>query len=499
MEDFSKNISVENSIIIRELEELYRTNFKETETVEFKKSISELDSALKTICAFLNNKGGTIYFGISNSGNIIGQVLNDQNLREISQKIRDKIKPQITPKIETSYIKNLPVIEITVKKASDNIYYYNGVAFNRSATETVIMPPDEIKRRILEANQITWERQIFKRAKIFDLNMETIDKFLNLALKAKRLPETEDDKETILKKLELITDEGITNAAVVLFGKESARYFENTLLRCGRFKDEWKEFFFDMKDYGVNIFENLEKGINFIQEHIKITARIEGMLRVEKWELPIPALREAIINAMIHMDYTIGGYVYIAIYDDKIKISNPGYLMKGLKIRDLYKEHISIHRNKLIATILYLSGQIDNWGRGTLNIIKEMEKEELQLPKFKESNSYFHIVFNRPKDLEEKLTRKTPKLSINPFATKNVGINVANNVANNVAKNVAKKERLEIILEKLKKNIIFSKRSLASELNVDRKTIERDLEILKQQNKIIFIGSKKSGSWKIIN
>jgi ATP-dependent DNA helicase RecG len=138
--------------------------------------------------------------------------------------------------------------------------------------------------------------------------------------------------------LELITDEGITNAAVVLFGKESARYFENTLLRCGRFKDEWKEFFFDMKDYGVNIFENLEKGINFIQEHIKITARIEGMLRVEKWELPIPALREAIINAMIHMDYTISGYVYIAIYDDKIKISNPGYLMKGLKIRDLYKE-----------------------------------------------------------------------------------------------------------------------------------------------------------------
>ena len=95
------------------------------------------------------------------------------------------------------------------------------------------------------------------------------------------------------------------------------------------------------------------------------------------------------------------------------------------------------------------------------------------------------------KDLEEKLTRKTPKLGINPFAT----INVANNVANNVAK----KERLEIILEKLKKNIIFSKRSLATELNVDKKTIERDLEILKQQNKIIFIGSRKSGSWKIIN
>ncbi|MBU4294068.1 MAG: transcriptional regulator, partial [Actinobacteria bacterium] len=91
---------------------------------------------------------------------------------------------------------------------------------------------------------------------------------------------TKEDKETVLRKLELITDEGITNAAIVLFGKESARYFQNTLLRCGRFKDDLKEFFFDMKDYGVNIFENLEKGINFTQEHIKITARIEGLLRI---------------------------------------------------------------------------------------------------------------------------------------------------------------------------------------------------------------------------
>ena len=363
--------------------------------------------------------GRHFYFGINNSGNITGQVLNDQNLREISQKIRSKIKPQITPKIEICFLKNIPVIEITVKKASDDIYYYNGVAYDRSATETVIMPPDEIKRRILEANQVTWERQIFKKAEISDLNMATIDKFLNQAKQAKRLPEIREDKETILKKLELINDEGITNAAMVLFGKESARHFLNTLLRCGRFKDEWKEFFFDMKDYGINIFENLEKGISFIQEHIKITARIEGILRVERWELPIAALREAIINAMIHMDYTINGYIYIAVYDDKIEISNPGCLMKGLTIKSLYKKHPSVHRNKLIANIMYLSGQIDNWGRGTLNIMKEMKKEELQMPEFKEYDSYFHIIFNRPKDLEDKLTkRKKRKISINPLLIK---------------------------------------------------------------------------------
>jgi len=482
----SKSIVNGESVIIRELEEIYTVNFKESETVEFKKSISELDSALKTLCAFLNNKGGTLYFGISNSGKIVGQIVSDQNLREISQKIRGKIKPQITPKIATTYINNIPIIEVKVERITDEIYYYKGVAYIRSGTETVIMPPDEIKDKIMKANQIAWERQIFKRASFSDLKISTINKFLKLAREAKRLPATKEDKETILRKLELITDEGITNAAIVLFGKESARYFPNTLLRCGRFKDELKEFFIDMKDYGVNIFENLEKGINFLQEHMKITARIEGLLRVEKWELPIPVLREAIINAMIHMDYTINGFVYIAVYDDKIEISNPGYLMKGLTIKNLYKKHPSIHRNKLIANILYLSGLIDNWGRGTLNIMKQLKAEELQLPEFKEYFNYFHITFNRPKNLEEKLTKET------------TGIYNGLNVPKNVSKNVPKNKRLEMILEKIKNNVHFTKRSLAKEFNVNEKTIFRDLELLKKRNKIIFIGSKKSGFWKMI-
>ena len=483
----SKNIVNGESVIIRELEEIYTVNFKESETVEFKKSISELDSALKTLCAFLNNKGGTLYFGISNSGKIVGQILSDQNLREISQKIRGKIKPQITPKIATTYINNIPTIEIKVERITDEIYYYKGVVYIRSGTETVIMPPGEIKDKIMKANQIAWERQIFKRASFSDLKISTINKFLKLAREAKRLPATKEDKETILRKLELITDEGITNAAIVLFGKESARFFPNTLLRCGRFKDELKEFFIDMKDYGVNIFENLEKGINFIQEHIKITARIEGLLRVERWELPIPALREAIINSMIHMDYTINGFVYIAIYDDKIEISNPGHLMEGLTLKLLYKRHPSIHRNKLIANILYLSGLIDNWGRGTLNIMKQLKAEELQLPEFKEYFNYFHITFNRPKNLEEKLTKET------------TGIYNGLNVPKNVGINVGKTERLEVILSKVKNNIRFTIKSLAKDFAVDEKTIERDLELLKKRNKIIFNGSKRSGFWKMIN
>lgn len=104
-----------------------------------------------------------------------------------------------------------------------------------------------------------------------------------------------------------------------------------------------------------------------------------------------------------------------------------------------------------------------------------------------ESNGYFHIIFKRPENLEEKLAGKTSGISGGLSVAKNVGINVGKN------------RRLEAILDKIKNNIRFTIKSLAREFKVNEKTIERDLEILKRQNKIIFIGSKKTGSWKIIN
>ncbi len=569
---------------VKEIEEIFRSELKESETVEFKESISQLDNSLKTICAFLNNKGGSIYFGINDKGKPTGIKLSDANIREISQKIMLKIKPEITPKISDQTINDMPVLKISVEKGINDIYYCNGVVYDRSGTSTVIMPPDEVRSRIIEDCQTQWERQIFKKADLSYLSIPTIDTFLDMARKANRIPEiNEEDIETMLKKLGLVTDEGITNAAIVLFGKESSGYFPTTLLRCGRFKDELKKFFIDMKDYGTNIFENLERGIDFLKEHMKIIARVVDLLRVEKWEIPIPALREAIINAMIHRDYSINGFVYIAIYDNRIRISNPGYLMKGLTVDNLYNEHISIHRNELIAKIVYLSGLIDNWGRGTLNIIDYMSKDSLDFPKFEESACYFHIDFkrqfvsneienasgdvaknegrkvakndgnnaaingkldpdnvaknvakNKEIDVAKNVARKVPRNNgsdvakndnrnvardidykkddsnankpENAVGNDNLNLNNAaingkldsDNVARNVARNFGRNERLEIILNKIINNIRFTKRALSIELNANRKTIERDLEILKKENKIVFTGSKKSGVWKLI-
>lgn len=442
--------------------------YKETEQVELKKSLAHLDSSIRTICAFLNHEGGSIYFGIDNDGKVVGQPATDNNLKKISQKIRSRIKPEILPKIEEKNICSKPVIKITVEKKEHTLFYCDGVVYTRCGTETVKMPPGEIEDRILKRKRVNWEKQICRNANFDDLNIDTIKRFIELAKDNNRLSINNEKIELILKKLELLQDGRLTNAAILVFGKEPFQFFPNTTIKCGRFKNKKKEEFIDMKDYNSNLFENLENVMMFLKNHLRIGAKIKGLLREEKWEIPLDALRESVLNAIIHRDYYANSFVYIKFYDDSIVIANPGILPRELSIEDLYKEHESKLRNPIVGNVFYMAGFVDVWGRGILNILDLMKKEGLDYPRFEESADSFRIIFHR---------QVTPQ----------------------VGKNVGKEERREIILDMIKNKAGFTHKSLADKLNVNEKTIERDLKKLKEDNKIKFIGSKRKGCWKIID
>ena len=117
---------------------------KESETVELKPSLSQMERVLKTVCGFLNHKGGIIYFGISNKGEVMGQVATDSNLRKISQQIGSRIKPAVVPVIEEIDVEGLPVIKVTVEKYNKELNYFDAVPYTRSGTETIAMPPDDL-------------------------------------------------------------------------------------------------------------------------------------------------------------------------------------------------------------------------------------------------------------------------------------------------------------------------------------------------------------------
>ncbi len=198
-----------------------------------------------------------------------------------------------------------------------------------------------------------------------------------------------------LEKLKLTKNAKLTNASILLFGKEPQKFFNQSEVKCARFKGNDTTSFLDIKEIKGNIIDQIPNIIKFIKEHIKLSAKIEGIKRVEKWEYPIEALREAVTNAICHRDYEDPGNAQIRIFDNRIEIWSPGLLPDGITPRILEESHRSIPRNRSIADCFFLIKYIEKWGTGTNRIITECKKHGLPKPKFEERAKSFVVVFSK--------------------------------------------------------------------------------------------------------
>lgn len=384
-------------------------NLEESEILEFKKSTSESKEALISIVAILNkHQKGELYFGINKKGDIVGLDIGEKTLRDISKTISDHIEPKIYPKIEKKTIKNKNCIKVDF--SGKNIpYYAYGRAYIRVADEDRLMSAKEVERLILEKNKekLYWDKQICKDAGLEDIDKEKVKWFLK---KAKYERNFDIDSRTsvkeALKRLKLIKNEKLTNAAILLFGKDPQKFFLQAKIRCARFKGVTAIDFIDMKLIEGNIIDQINKTENFVLSHIKKAAKIVMFKREEAWEYPLDALREAIVNAVCHRNYFIQGNIKIAIFDDRIEMSDPGQLPEPLTPSMLKKKHDSILRNPLIANSFFLIKNIEQWGKGTNKIVKWCTEYGLKEPDFKEIGGGFEVIFYAPKDIMKLIPEK---------------------------------------------------------------------------------------------
>jgi len=204
----------------------------ESEEVEFKKSTAQLEKALKSICGFLNHRGGVVYFGIDN-GNVVGQEVSDQTLKSISQKIIQKIKPEITPEVKVLKIKGKSVIEVTVKEGHNKLYYLDGIAYKRVGTENPVISPEELERTILEKSKRYWDSEICEEASLKDIDEKKVKWFLRKAKYERNFDvEPETPVEEALERFGLMKNEKLTNVAVLLFGKNTQKFLGPVFTRA---------------------------------------------------------------------------------------------------------------------------------------------------------------------------------------------------------------------------------------------------------------------------
>lgn len=290
-------------------------------------------------------------------------------------------------------------IVFIVNSGEKKPYTYDGRAFTRNQSTTSRMPNEEYAYVYTKNNPILWESLPNSSCKIIDLDRSRILEVVRMAVFEKRLPGSAQSATVpeILKKLGLMIDNKLTNAAVILFCKNEDRQFLQSTIKLARFKGVDKTEFWDNKMYKGNAFDLYDKAMSFLQFTLPVAARIEEgkSQRVETPVIPYKALREAVTNAVVHRDYSHGGgSLSIAVYDDRVNISNTGALPMGVSIGQLAKEYPSIQRNPLIAHVFYLCGNIEKWGRGTVDMIQDCKNVGNPLPKFEEIGGSFSVTLS---------------------------------------------------------------------------------------------------------
>ena len=374
----------------------------ETEAIEFKENLN--DSFYRNIVAFSNTRGGTLLLGVDKKGKVTGIEPSDRFLEDLTNRIVNKIA--IYPDIETFDAKGKRVIVVNVARSSYPVSY-EGRYYERVGNTTREMKPDRL--RILLLHGKSWD-SISGDFSLNDIDTETVRRFIKLAVETNRLAgvSQKESSEVLLKKLDLLSDGKLTNGAILLFGKNPQKNFINLCVRIGRFKTE--TLIIDDKWVKGNLFQQFEETINILRQFISVRYEIKGIQREDIWDYPIPALREAVLNALIHRDYfNIANFILIKVYDDHIWVSNPGGLPEGITVDELKKPHKSYVRNPLIARVFYLTGYIEHYGSGTVRMAEWMREAGLPEPDFKEEMGGFSVYFY--KDIYSEQNLKTMGLN----------------------------------------------------------------------------------------
>ncbi len=353
----------------------------EQQNIEYKQSWH--DDYLKWVCGFANASGGTIYIGKDDDGVTVGVSDYKKLMDDLPNKIRDVLG--IMAEVNLHEDGGLYFIEIITPPYSVPIslrgnYYY------RSGSTKQELKGNALMEFLLRKSGKTWDDVVEPRAALADIDEKSIEQFKSDASRAGRLPDDVGGDLPLaefLDKLRLLENGQLKRAGLVLFGKDPARFYPNQIVKIGRFGAGDDDLKFQEVVEG-NLLHLLRQTVVELNRKFFVKPiDFEGLQRVEKDEYPVAAVREILLNALVHRDY-MSSFIQIRIYNDKFWVWNAGGLPEDLSLELLKRSHPSRPRNPLIADVCFKGGYIDSWGRGTLKIINSCLEAGLPEPKIAE-------------------------------------------------------------------------------------------------------------------
>lgn len=448
-------------------------NQGEGQNIEFKEKYSS--SLAKEICAFANASGGKILIGITDSSELKGISITNRLKSQITDIARKHESP-VTILLEE--VDN--VLVVNVPEGTDKPYSTSGKFYLRTGPNSQQLSRDEIRDFFQSEGKIVFDEKFNKVFNIkTDISNKAYKTFLQLSNISNRIT-----RGQLLENLNLLSNNHLKNAGVLLFCKNVEKFINYATVRCITFQGTENLKILDRKEFNFDLYSNYLDALNYLKEKLntEYIIRTAGP-RVEKLELPEEALKEALLNALGHRDYFSTAQVAVEIYSDRVEIINPGGLVKGFRKQDLGKK--SKPRNLLLFSLLQRMDLVEKAGTGIKRIRDEMKNYKLPNPKLETNGDWFNIIFKRPQDsYEDRIYGKKVKEKkwSEKWSEKWSDLS---------------KRQIAIIAE-ITDNPKISRKELSRELGINPSAIQRHIEKLKEKGILKRVGPAKGGHWEII-
>ena len=367
----------------------------ENTTTEFKENFDQ--EAVETAVAFANTNGGTILIGVSDQLEVRGITIGKETLREISNRISQATEPRVVLEIESVDMEGKSVLLIRIAECRIKPVSVKGVCYRRVGNSNRVMSPQEIAQMHLNTVGQSWDQLLVTSAGIDDIADKKIEWYLTRREMTRNVAKPQDMSLTaLLRNIDGLSDEETpTHAGILFFGKYPQRFFQNAQLRVVRFKGTSVTHpVIDRLDCSGALWEMVDAAEEFIRKNIRLLSlrTSKSFQRDDKFEYPLEALREAIINALIHRNYQKHSDVRVFIFDNRVEVINPGTFPEGVSPDAPVHEPV----NPILSQFMYDVGFIERYGSGIRMMKRLSEEWGNKAPRYELHPLETKIIFDSP-------------------------------------------------------------------------------------------------------
>ena len=366
-------------------------------TVEFKSSFNI--EVIETLVAFANSKGGSVYIGVNDKRKIVGVTLNKETVQQLVNEVKSKTAPILIPDAEVLEYDEKQIIQLSIKEYPIKPVSVQGRYFKRIKNSTHQMTINEVVNMHLQTMNSSWDAYIDPIHSIEDLSLEKVQKAI-VQLRSRGRNITEDPL-SFLVKYDMLREDKITNAAFLLFHKND--HIISTI-ELGFFQSDI--IIKDSSRSKSDLLSQIDEVIDFVKKHINKEIIITGNPQnTERWQYPLEAIREIVLNMIVHRNYQSPADSIVKVFPNKIEFFNPGLLPEEITIDDLLNNNYkSTPRNKVIADFCKDLGLIEKYGSGIRRVIDLCQKEGMTIPQISQISNGINVAFIAKENITPQVT-----------------------------------------------------------------------------------------------